>query len=72
MLSVPEGKKLFDIPYFKDGAIIKVSSRNPKKPVTHGVGVDEMQYLIPYLRFTKNSKCNHPPGGKCLNCISTT
>lgn len=46
MLSVPEGKKLFDIPYFKDGAIIKVSSRNPKKPpVAHGVGVNEIQYF---------------------------
>lgn len=44
MLSVPEGKKIYDVPYFKDGAIVKVSSRNPKKPEAHqGMGVSQLQ-----------------------------
>lgn len=30
-ISIGEGVKLGDVPYFVDGAILKVSSRNPKK-----------------------------------------
>lgn len=29
-LSVPESQKIHQIPYFQDGAIVKVSSRNPE------------------------------------------
>lgn len=47
MLAVPEGKKLYDVPYFKDGAIIKVSSRNPKKPEAQ----KGMSSMMPYLQF---------------------
>lgn len=49
MLTIPEGKKLYQVPYFKDGAIIKVSSKNPqlKKKESHGIGVSEMQYFLP-------------------------
>lgn len=51
MFSIPEGKKLAEIPYFRDGAIIKVSSKNPqlKKKESHGIGVSDMQYLCPKL-----------------------
>jgi hypothetical protein len=30
-LALSEGTKLGDVPYFTDGAIIKVASKNPKK-----------------------------------------
>lgn len=65
MFSIPEGKKLHEIPYFRDGAIIKVSTKNPQlnKKQSVGIGVSEMQSSI------LTSKCNHPPGGKCLNCM---
>lgn len=40
-LSVFDKKKIYDIPYFKDGAIVKVESKAPKlnKRESHGVGV---------------------------------
>jgi hypothetical protein len=31
VFSIAEGKKIYDIPYFQDGAIIRVESKNPKK-----------------------------------------
>lgn len=66
MFSLPDGKKVHEIPYLKDGAIIKVSSKNPQlvKKESHGIGVSDMQ-----ASFVA-SKCNHPPGGKCLNCLN--
>lgn len=65
MLIIPEGKKLYEVPYFKDGAVIKVNSKNPqlKKKESHGIEVSQVQ--SDYI----SSKCNHPPGGKCLNCM---
>lgn len=30
-ISISEGTKIGDIPYFVDGAVLKVQSRNPKK-----------------------------------------
>ena len=35
LITISEGTKLGDIPYFVDGAILKVNSRNPKKQVVH-------------------------------------
>lgn len=31
LITIGEGTKIGDVPYFTDGAILKVSSRNPKK-----------------------------------------
>lgn len=46
-MHVSDGKKIWEIPYFKDGAILKVDTRNPKKPDNHhGMSVPEMQYNI--------------------------
>lgn len=43
-----------------------MSSKNPQlvKKESHGIGVSDMQ-----ASFVA-SKCNHPPGGKCLNCLN--
>lgn len=52
------------MPYFQDGAILKVSSRSPKKEIVHtGIKASEIEQNNP------SSKCNHPSGGRCLNCI---
>lgn len=53
------------MPYFTDGAIIVVNSRAPKKEVMHtGIKTADLESNL------VAAKCNHPPGGKCLNCIS--
>ena len=43
-MNVPESKRLSDIPYMEDGAILIVESRGPKKKESHiGVGIDELK-----------------------------
>lgn len=37
------------MPYFQDGAILKVSSRSPKKEIVHtGIKASEIEYSISY------------------------
>jgi hypothetical protein len=63
--ALSEGIKVGDVPYFQDGAILIVTSRAPKKEVMHsGIKAADIE------SNTISAKCNHPPGGKCLNCIS--
>ena len=38
-LNVGDGKKIYDVPYFKDGAIINVQSKRPKKKEAVGMNV---------------------------------
>ena len=66
-ITIGEGTKIGDVPYFVDGAILKVNSKNPKKQVVHsGIKASDIQ------NTGIASKCNHPPGGKCLNCMGVT
>ena len=70
-LHAQDGYKLRDLPYMKDGAIIKAEFKTLKKKQSHGVGVSDIQYFFYIFRSSfVSSKCNHPPGGKCLNCIT--
>jgi hypothetical protein len=45
-ISIGEGTKIGDVPYFTDGAIIVVNSRAPKKEVMHsGIKTSDLEYL---------------------------
>ena len=48
-ISVSEGNKLGDIPYFVDGAVLNVASKNPKKePLHSGIKASDIEYLSLY------------------------
>ena len=59
--------KVRDIPLLKNGVMLEARLlKAPIKAVHPGVGVN-----VETIRSEQvNPRCNHPPGGKCLNCMT--
>ena len=72
-ITINEGTKIGDVPYFVDGAILKVNTKNPKKQkVVSGLKASELQHTEEKTKsdLPPIPKCNHGPTGRCINCTS--
>jgi len=49
LITISESTKIREVPYFADGAILKVSSKNPKKESHVGIKTSDIEYNNSYL-----------------------
>lgn len=65
-MSIDDRTRIKDINILKNGSFVEVRLlKAPTKVNQSGIGVN-----VDTLSKEKvNPRCNHPPGGKCLNCL---